>query len=497
MRRPDETNADISPVRALRNGLLPALAASFALNLLMLALPLYSLQLYDRVLSSGHVETLLLLSGIGLFALLALGAFEAVRNSILARLAIRFEAQMTGPVVEAALERGVSGAQGLRDLGVVRQMMAGPAITALFDAPWLPLALIASAMLDPSLAIFGLASAVLLMALALLNARITRTSQARAGQAQIEAQVTADAIGRHADAIRSMGMAASFHHRIGSLQAEALLAQQQMSERGGLVMGVTRVVRLAVQGGIMGLGAWLVLQNELTPGGMMAASILLGKALAPVEQMVGVWRQVALGRESLERLRQLLDRAPMPARTSLPEPKGRLALEGVTLHAADGRPLLRNISLALAEGDCLAVVGASGAGKSTLCRVLTGIATPEAGCARLDGAALEHYPRDELGRSVGYLPQEPMLFAATVAQNIARMQPDAPAEGMVAAAKMAGAHEMILRLPQGYDTRLADGGAPLSGGQRQLLGLARALYGRPRLVVLDEPNANLDSQGDA
>ena len=497
MDRSEVMPAALSAGANLKHGLLAALLISFALNLLMLALPLYSMQVYDRVLASGHVETLLLLSGIGIFALMVLGAFEAVRTSILTRLATRFEAQLTGPVVDAALRRGVSGAQGLRDLATVRQLLAGPALTALFDAPWLPLALIASAMLHPLLALFGVVSALLLVGLAMLNTFTTRTVQSQAGQTQLQAQAMAEAIGRNADAVRSMGMTRAFHAQIGRLQAEALSSQQQMAERGGFVMGLTRVVRLTVQGGIMGLGAWLVIHNELSPGGMMAASILLGKALAPVEQMVGVGRSIGVGRDSWARLKSLLAGVPDQARTSLPIPLGRLSLEGVTVRTHDGRPLLRGVSFKIEPGDCLAVVGASGAGKSTLCRVLAGLSIPDGGSIRLDGATLDQYPRDELGRSLGYLPQEPMLFAATVAANIGRMQPDALPEEIVAAARLAGAHEMILRLPQGYDTRLADGGAPLSGGQRQLLGLARALFGRPRLVILDEPNANLDTQGDA
>jgi ATP-binding cassette, subfamily C, type I secretion system permease/ATPase len=285
--------------------------------------------------------------------------------------------------------------------------------------------------------------------------------------------------------------------RIGRLHGTSLAAQQRAVERGGVVMGLTRSVRLMVQAGVMGLGAWLVLQNQLTPGAMLAASILVSRALAPVEQLVGTWRTVVNGRESWARLRELLAAdAGSADRLSLPAPRGRLAVENAGLCGTDGRALLRDLSFALEPGECLAVVGPSGAGKSTLCRLLTGVISADLGAVRLDAARLEDYPRATLGRHVGYLPQEAMLFAGTVAENIARMAPDVDGREVVRAAQLAGAHEMILRLPQGYATQLSDGGAPLSGGQRQRIGLARAVYGEPRLVVLDEPNAHLDAEGE-
>ena len=263
-------------------------------------------------------------------------------------------------------------------------------------------------------------------------------------------------------------------------------------------MGVTRALRLWVQIGVMGLGAWLVLRSELTTGAMLASSILLSKALAPVEQMVGTWRTIGGSRESWRRVRDLLTTgADTPARVSLPQATGRLTVEAASVHGNGGRVLLRDVGFALEPGECLAVVGPSGAGKSTLARLLAGVVNPAEGAVRLDGARLDHYPHAELGAQVGYLPQEAMLFAGTVAENIARMAEAPDSAAVVEAARLAGAHEMILRLSDGYATRLADGGAPLSGGQRQRLGLARAVFGAPKLIVLDEPNAHLDGQGEA
>jgi ATP-binding cassette subfamily C protein/ATP-binding cassette subfamily C exporter for protease/lipase/ATP-binding cassette subfamily C protein EexD len=487
-----------SALRGLGGGLAAALLVSFVLNLLMFAVPLYSMQLFDRVLGSGHVETLVLLSLIAGLAVVTLGLLEMVRTSLLARTASRFEQALARPLVEAAARQGGPASSGLRDLAQLRTAMTGPAAIALFDAPWLPAALLAVWIVHPRLAGFTAASAVLLATLAVLNDLLTRRAQKLAGWTQAEAQLLADALARKAEAVRAMGMIGALAQRIGRLHDTSLAAQQRCAEFGGVVIGITRAARLAVQSGVMGLGAWLILENQLTGGGMVAASILVSKALAPVEQMVGAWRTVCSGRESWARLRELLaGDGWSKASVDLPAPLGRLAVEHVDVRAEDGRLLLHDLTFAIEPGECLAVVGSSGAGKSTLCRLLTGVVAPEAGSVRLDGAKLVQYSQAMFERHVGYLPQEAMLFAGTVAENIARMAPLVEATDVVRAAQLAGAHEMILRLSQGYETRLGDGGGPLSGGQRQRIGLARALFGEPRLVVLDEPNANLDAAGEA
>jgi PrtD family type I secretion system ABC transporter len=491
-----------SAVRGLGGGLAAALLASLALNLLMLAVPLYSMQVYDRVLGSGHVETLLLLSLMAGVALAALGAFEVVRTSLLARTASRFEQVLAHPLVVAAARDGGPGAAGLRDLAQLRQALAGPAMNALFDAPWLPLSLVAVWLVHPALGAFAGASAVALALLALANERLTRRPLHAAACRQRDAQAWAEAMARQPEPVLAMGMLDALAGRVGKLHTASLVAHQAAAERGGAVTGATRALRLAVQSGAMGLGAWLVLRHELTPGAMLASSILVSKALAPVEQMVGTWRTLGGARDSWRRVRDLLlagrrGAAAAPA-VGLPRPTGRLSVEDATVQAAgDGRPLLRGVGFELEAGECLAVVGPSGAGKSTLGRLLAGVLAPAHGGVRLDGARLEHYRRDELGRHLGYLPQDAALFAGTVAENIARMDEAPSSEAVVAAAQLAEAHEVILRLPQGYATPLADGGTPLSGGQRQRLGLARALFGGPRLVVLDEPNAHLDGAGEA
>ncbi len=488
------TNADLST--DVLPGMAAAIACSIGLSLLMLAVPLFGMQVYDRVLGSGHVETLVLLCVIGLIALAALAGLEAVRTSLLSRVGIRFEAALIQPLLEGSIRQGVPGGQRLRDLTTVRQCLTGPVIVALFDLLWVPLAILVLAVLDGWLALFACASVVALLGLATLGALVTGRAQQGAGQLQLDAQVLAEATGRKAEVVRALGMSAALRDRIRNAHIGALLEQGRSDEHGGIVLGITRAVRLATQCGVIALGAWLVLRSQLTPGGMLASSILLSKALAPVEQLVSTWRILATARESWGRLRSALQQVDAtPERTALPAPLGDLVLKGVCV-SVDGRDLLRDIDFAVRPGQCLAIVGASGSGKTTLCRVLAGLIEPSAGVVRLHGACLQHYREDELGRSIGYLPQDPMLFAATVRTNIARMQPDAPDTEVVAAAQLAGTHEMILGLPEGYDTRLADGGAPLSGGQRQRLGLARALFGQPRLVILDEPNSHLDTAGD-
>ncbi len=481
--------------RGLVRGLALTLVISSALNLLMFAVPLYSMQMYTRVLGSGRVETLLLLSLITGLALVALGLFEIVRTSLLARIASRLEQTLARPLIEAAARSGGAGVGGLRDLAQLRAALTGPAMSALLDAPWLPAALVVVWLVHPLLGAFTVASALALGVCAVLNDLLTRRPQRRAGQTQLEAQTLTEALARKAEAVRALGMVDALAFRIRRLHDASLAGQQQAGERGGVVLGMTRALRLGVQAGVLGLSAWLVLQNELTPGAMLAAAILVSKALAPVEQMVGTWKTMVVARDSWSRLRALLATAPAPRTIGLPRPRGELSVEGASVCTADGRSLLRNLSFRLEPGQTLVVVGPSGAGKSTLCRLLTGVLPADLGAVRLDGAELGHYAQAELGGHLGYLPQEPMLFAGSVAENIARMAPEPAAAAVIEASRRADAHELILHLPAGYETQLLDGGAPLSGGQRQRIGLARALYGDPRLVVLDEPNANLDAQG--
>jgi PrtD family type I secretion system ABC transporter len=478
-----------------RSPLSLAAGVSFAISVLMLAVPLFSLQVFDRVLGSGSRETLLALVLITALALLALGLLETVRTSVLARLSTRLGARLSGPLLAAGALTGDPG-QGLRDLSQLRQTLASPALTALFDAPWLPIALGLVWLLHPTLGWFGLGSATVLMALAVLGDLAARRRLRSANRLVPKAQQQVEAVGRQREIVTALGLLPNLQRRFGELHDQVLVLQQRAYERGGLVSGAARSARLLIQAGVMGLGALLVLRAELTPGGMIAASILLSRALAPIEQMLSGWRSLVQANEGWQRLKTLLAHAPAGAEAlPLPAPQGAVALERVA-YAVDGRAIVRPSSLKIEAGEFLGVVGPSGAGKSTLCRLMVGVLAPTAGVVRLDGVDIATQSRATLGPHVGYLPQSTGLFAGTVAENIARMAPTPDPDAVVAAATAAGVHELILRLPNGYDTVLGDEGAPLSAGQRQRIGLARTLYGDPRLVILDEPNAHLDAAGE-
>jgi PrtD family type I secretion system ABC transporter len=489
----------LSPAQAFlaaaRSPLGLAAAVSFAISVLMLAVPLFSLQIYDRVLGSGSRETLLALCLITALALLALGLLDMVRTMVLARMSTRLGSRLSGRLLAAGALVGDPG-QGLRDLTQLRQTLSGPALSALFDTPWLPIALTLVWLLHPTLGEFGLASALVLVILAVAGDLAARRRLKAANVLSPKAQREVDTLGRQREVVTAMGLLPVLQARFDRLHDQVLVLQQRAYERGGMVSGVARAARLLIQAGIMALGALLVLEGQLTPGGMIASSILLSRALAPIEQMLGGWRSLVAARESWQRLKTLLAHAPQGLATlPLPAPEGRLALEQAAC-TVDGRAILKPTTLAIEAGECLGVVGSSGAGKSTLCRLMLGILAPTAGCVRLDGVDIATQSRATLGPHVGYLPQSAGLFAGTVAENIARMATEPDAEAVVKAARTAGVHELVLRLPKGYDTVLGEDGAPLSAGQRQRLGLARALYGRPRLVILDEPNAHLDAAGE-
>jgi PrtD family type I secretion system ABC transporter len=474
-------------------------ALSVGGSLLQLAVPLYSLQVYDRVLPSGHLETLLLLSLMAATTLLVIGVLDALKAAVLQRLATRVGDRLGREVLSAVATGGGSAGAGLRELETVRAVLAGPATAALFELPWLPLAVAVTWLLHPTLGAFTAAAVLFLLLLGGINHALTRPRVRRAHELGLEAQTRGEAVSRHGDVVRAMGLLPALEARFAEVQSRALLLQQRAGEHGGWLNGLVRATRLAVQAAAMGLGAWLVVADEMTPGALIAGTILVSRALAPVEQALFGWRGLVQLRDSLGRLESLLARgarrgpAPMP----LPAPRGRLELEGVGMATPEGRALLRDVSLALPAGTALAVVGPSAAGKTTLCRLIAGCVAPSRGRLRLDGADYVHLAPEQRGPHVGYLPQEPALFAGTVAANIARMVPRPDPERVVDAARLAGVHEMVLGLPEGYDTVLGEGGLPLSGGQRQRVALARALYGSPRLVVLDEPNSNLDPAGEA
>jgi ATP-binding cassette subfamily C protein/ATP-binding cassette subfamily C exporter for protease/lipase/ATP-binding cassette subfamily C protein EexD len=478
------------------------------INLLMLVSPLYMMQVFDRVLSSGSTDTLLLLTAIVAFALLILGGLEIARGRMLARIGAWIEERVAGSVLRASLDKRLAGvpigADVLRDLGQVRNFFGGQGIQPMFDAPWTPIFIAVIWLLHPWLGMVALASAVVLFALAVTNELITRNPLKAASRITSRAQAEADTAIRNADVIQAMGLHAHLVQRWYDTNEKAFERQHVASNRSTAIAGTSRFIRLFVQSAILGLGAYLTIQGQLTAGGMIAASILLGRALAPVEQSISAWKQFIVTRSSLARVRKLLEDGQKPRhQIRLPPPRGHLVVDKVTLlppgaRGAEVRPLLKQIGFEVAPGNGLCIVGPSGAGKTSLCRVIAGIWQPNIGVVRLDSADIHEWDRRDLGPHIGFLPQDVELFSASVRENIARMAPadDEVDRKVIEAAQIAGAHDMILHLPDGYDTPMGENGMAVSAGQRQRIGLARALYDDPKLLVLDEPNANLDQEGE-
>jgi ATP-binding cassette, subfamily C, type I secretion system permease/ATPase len=490
-------------LRACRRYFVTALIFSLAINLLYLAGPLYMLQVYDRVINSASQVTLVMLTLVLLVAFSALAGLDLVRARVLTRGSVRLDRLLAGRVLAATMDGAIKGmpptSQMLRDFDTFRQFVTGAGIHAIFDLPWAPIYILVIFILHPLLGLFAFISAIALIALAVLG-------QWRVQRPLADASVTAsrnyaftDMSLRNAEVVQAMGMMPGLLQRWSRDRSRVIEQQLVASDRAATNSSMVRFLRLSMQSLILGLGAYLVIERVVTVGAMFAAMILLGRALQPVEQIVGSWRNMLAARSAFERVKKLLAANPMRDPTlALPRPVGRLSVEGLVYSLAQAKkPILRGITFKLEPGEALGIIGPSGAGKSTLARQIVGVLAPSAGAVRLDGADVSTRPHESLGRHIGYLPQDIELFADTVAANISRFRTQDEDQEVIEAAMLAGLHEAILLLPNGYDTNIGDSGAVLSGGIRQRIGLARAVYGNPSLIVLDEPSSNLDSDGDA
>ncbi|MEP0503798.1 MAG: type I secretion system permease/ATPase [Paracoccaceae bacterium] len=471
-------------------------------NMLMLTGPLYMLQVYDRVLGSRSEETLIALSLLVVFLYGIMGLLDYTRGRIMARVGARFQAKLDRRVFDAVIRKSavapdLQTQSGLADLESVQRLMTSPVLMAFFDLPWTPIFFAGIFLFHPLLGWTALAGGLVLVLITVLNQWLSRRPQSDAGMASQRAGAMADQIRIEAEMVQAMGMRDNAFSRWQETRMEALQGQIRATDVGGGFTSMTKTLRLFLQSAMLGLGAYLVLQNEMTPGAMIAGSILLGRALAPVEMMLNQWPAVQRAMKGWEVLAELLGTvSPEAPKTALPKPKARLVAKALTvIPPGEKQASLRNLNFELRPGQALGIIGPSGAGKSTLARALTGVWRPAGGSIRLDSAALDQYEPHILGQHIGYLPQRVQLFDGTIAENIARLTPQPDDAAVVAAAKKADAHEMILELPQGYDTRVQSGLHRLSGGQIQRIGLARALYNDPVLVVLDEPNSNLDNEG--
>ncbi len=486
-----------------RRLLLAAGGLSFFVNLLMLTGPLYMLQIYDRVISSRSYETLAVLSLLTFALFAGMAVLDFARGALLARAGEEFEGNLQDVAFDVSMDAGRSGAQSpeqpIKDLRMIRQFVGSPALTAVFDAPWAPFFLALVFMMHWLLGLVALLGLLVLLVLAYINERSSRQANASASRIAGGADQVATAAIRNAAAADAMGMRERLKSQWRAKSALASGNAVLATDRIGGLTAATKATRLFLQSAILGTGAFLAIQSEVTPGVMIAASIIAGRALAPVEIVTSHWRQFASTGVAYRRLREFVriakDDTP---RTALPPPNGALSIEKLYCRpGAAQNPVLKAVTFELAAGEALGVIGPSAAGKSTLVRAIVGVERAIAGEVRLDGGDIKQWDPTSLGAYIGFLPQEVELFAGSAAQNIARFHEEIDDQAVVAAAKDAGAHEMILSLQDGYDTQIGDGGRHLSAGQRQRLGLARALYGDPKLIVLDEPNANLDAEGEA
>lgn len=494
-----------------RRGLAGLFGFGFVVNLLLLIQPIYMLQVYDRVLPSASIETLIYISIIALGTLLLLGIIDAVRAIMASRLASRLEVAVGADALQASMagpRASLGDVQPLRDLQTVRGFISGRGLFAFLDLPFAPFFIALLYLIHPNLFWLTVIGVVVLVAIAMANQWASDKAAGDAGTRQMSATLAAQAFVRNAESLKAMGMRRNIVRRWGSEEALALAAQDRVNSTNAFFAGLSRVLRLTLQIATLGYGGYLVLAGEMTAGMIFAASLISGRGLQPIDQVIGGWKGFIEARKAWKRLSEALALArPTEMRTEFPAPRGEVSFEAVIVFppaseaagragAQAGEPLLKRISATIPAGACVAIIGPSGAGKTTLMRTLIGAIEPRSGAVRIDGADIRNWDPDRLGQYIGYLAQDVELLPGTVAQNIARFDPDASSEGVVRAAQEAQVDDLVLKLPKAYDTMIGPGGFQLSGGQRQRVGLARAFFGKPKILVLDEPNANLDIEGE-
>ncbi|MCK9473783.1 type I secretion system permease/ATPase [Sulfurimonas sp.] len=476
---------------------------SLFINILMLVPPLYMLQLYDRVLASRSEDTLIMLTLIVVFLFLTMALLEVVRSRVLVKVGNKLDSLLSQRVFDSVFELaqkypGKASSMPLNDLTQVRQFMTGNGLFAFFDAPWIVIYIAVLFMFHPIFGYFAIFAAIVLVALTIINEYSTKQKLGEANALNRSSSAFVDANLRNAEIVHAMGMKDSIRKIWEERYFGFLNAQNDASNSAGIFSNISKSLRILFQSLILGIGAYLAIKAELTPGMMIAGSIIMGRALAPLDLIIGSWKGFSSARTSFQKLEGLLEEFPKDKEyMQLPAPKGEVLLEGaVVVPPGATQPSLRGISMLIQKGDIVGIIGPSAAGKSSLARVILGLWPLAAGKARLDKADIYQWDKHDLGKYIGYLPQDIELFEGTISQNIARFG-ELDSQKVVDAAQRAGVHEMILRLPDGYDTKIGAGGATLSGGQRQRVGLARAIYNDPILVVLDEPNSNLDDVGEA
>jgi ATP-binding cassette subfamily C protein EexD len=476
---------------------------SLFVNALMLVPTFYMLQVYGRVVTSGSISTLVMLTIIMTVLVITMGSLEWVRSRIMIRVSTKLDVLLSRDVYKASFKRSLesggmdASAQSLNDLTGLRQFLTGNGLFAFFDAPWLPIYIAVMFMFHPWYGWVAIGSALVLLFLAYMNEKMTGKALGQANKENIAATLYTTKNLRNAEVIESMGMLNTLMHRWGLRQKNVLILQSQASDKGGIVSAISKTFRMLIQSLILGLGAYLAVNHEISPGLVIAGSVLLGRALAPIDLIIGSWKGFIAARSQYERLNDTLNKLHAePERMALPAPQGHVLVDNLIVCPPGSKtPILRGISFGVPAGSVVGIIGPSASGKSTLARALMGVWAPQNGVVRLDGADISNWDKNQLGPYMGYLPQDIELFEGTISENISRFTEVDP-EKVVRAAKTAGVHEMILLLSDGYDTVIGSEGVNLSGGQRQRIGLARAIYGLPRLILLDEPNSNLDEVGE-